>query len=286
MRDAFIDELVTQAIHDERIVMMVGDLGYSVVEPFAERFPDRFFNAGVAEQNMLGMAAGLASEGCRVFVYSIANFPTFRCAEQLRNDIDYHGLSVTVVAVGGGMAYGNLGYSHHAVQDYGLIRLFPDMLICAPGDPQEVRSCLRLLSDVPRPAYLRLGKAGEASFHVAPPIIEAGRWLEIRSGDGTGRTLLCTGTRLADAIRYSESSPGFAGYAVHSLPAWGAREKAIQAAQLSRWSEVVTMEDHYVDGGFGSWLLEARALTDSSVRIYLDAITPARIHVPPKPDQE
>lgn len=282
MRNAFIDELVNQATQDERIMLMVGDLGYSVVEPFAERFPERFFNAGVAEQNMIGMAAGLASEGCRVFAYSIANFPTFRCAEQLRNDIDYHGLPVTVVAVGGGMAYGNLGYSHHAVQDYGLIRLFPDMLICAPGDPQEVRACLRLLSDAPRPAYLRLGKAGEASFHAAPPMIEAGRWLQVRPGDGSGRTLLCTGTRLADAIRRSESDHDFTGYAVHSLPAWGAREKAAQAAQLSRWHEVVTMEDHYVDGGFGSWLLEARAMADLPVRIRLDALSPERLQTRPQ----
>lgn len=278
MRNAFIDELVTHAAHDDRVVLIVGDLGYSVVEPFAERFPDRFFNAGVAEQNMMGMAAGLASEGCWVFAYSIANFPTFRCAEQLRNDIDYHGLPVTVVAVGGGMAYGNLGYSHHAVQDYGLIRLLPDTLICAPGDPQEVRACMRLLADAQRPAYLRLGKAGEVSLHAEPPTIEAGQWLRVRDGDGSRRTLLCTGTRLAEAVQRSESDPRYKGYAVHSLPAWGAREKAMQVAQLSRWAEVVTLEDHYADGGFGSWLLEARALADLPVRIKLDALTPVRPH--------
>ena len=127
MRNAFIEELVSLANQNDHIALIVGDLGFSVIEPFADRFPDRFINAGVAEQNMLGFAAGMASEGYHVFVYSIANFPTFRCAEQIRNDVDYHQLPVTIVSVGGGLAYGNLGYSHHAVQDYGLMRLFPNM---------------------------------------------------------------------------------------------------------------------------------------------------------------
>src|SRR6187431_2921481 len=117
MRNAFIEELSTLAEANDNIVLVVGDLGYSVVEPFAQRFPDRFLNAGVAEQNMTGLAAGLASEGYHVFTYSIANFPTLRCLEQIRNDVCYHVLPVTVVAVGAGLAYGNLGYSHHAVQD-------------------------------------------------------------------------------------------------------------------------------------------------------------------------
>ena len=129
MRNAFIDELIAATELNDNIALVVGDLGYSVVESFAKRFPKRFFNAGVAEQNMMGLAAGLASEGFHVFVYSIANFPTFRCAEQIRNDVDYHQLPVTVVAVGGGLAYGNMGYSHHAVQDYALMRTLPHMLI-------------------------------------------------------------------------------------------------------------------------------------------------------------
>ncbi|MFM1975793.1 MAG: hypothetical protein RL145_639, partial [Pseudomonadota bacterium] len=159
MRNAFIDELVSLAEKFDHIALMVGDLGWSVVEPFAERFPDRFINAGIAEQNMAGMAAGMASEGYHVFTYSIANFPTFRCAEQIRNDVDYHNLPVTTVSVGGGLAYGSLGYSHHAVQDYALMRTMPNMLIAAPGDPLEVRACLRYLVNHPQPSYLRIGKA-------------------------------------------------------------------------------------------------------------------------------
>ena len=138
MRNTFIKSLTKLASKNKKIVLVVGDLGFSVVEEFKKKFPDRFYNAGVAEQNMATLAAGLASEGFKVFTYSIANFPTFRCAEQIRNDIDYHNLSVTTVTVGGGLAYGNLGYSHHAIQDYGLMRLFPNMTILSPGDPIEV----------------------------------------------------------------------------------------------------------------------------------------------------
>src|SRR5574343_913466 len=197
MRSAFIQELVTLARQHPQIALIVGDLGYSVIEPFADRFPDRFINAGVAEQNMTGLAAGMASEGYHVFTYSIANFPTFRCAEQLRNNVAYHNLPVTVVSVGGGLAYGALGYSHHAVQDYALMRSFPNMLIAAPGDPLEVRACLRYLVNHPQPSYLRLGKAGEPSFHSAVPDVAPGKWLPVKSGAENSRsTILTTGATL------------------------------------------------------------------------------------------
>ena len=158
MRSTFINYLIKKAKKDKRVLLMVGDLGFNVVEKFQKLFPDRFINAGVAEQNMMSMASGLSSKGFKVFVYSIANFPTFRCAEQIRNDIDYHKSNVTIVTVGGGYAYGNLGYSHHAVQDYGLIRLFPNFEIFSPGDPNEVESCLNLIFNTKGPCYLRLNK--------------------------------------------------------------------------------------------------------------------------------
>ena len=145
MRNTFINYLTECAETNDKIILIVGDLGYSVVEDFQRKFPNRFFNAGICEQSMASMAAGLASEGYHVFIYSIANFPTFRCAEQLRNDVGYHNNSVTVVSVGGGLSYGNLGYSHHAIQDLGLMRLFPEFLIAAPGDPIETEMCLKFI---------------------------------------------------------------------------------------------------------------------------------------------
>ena len=122
------------------------------------------FNAGICEQNMTSLAAGMAKEGFKVFIYSIGNFPTFRAAEQIRNDICYHHLDVTIVTVGGGLAYGNLGYSHHSIQDYGLMRLFPEMTIISPGDPYEVESCMNFIRTDVSPKYLRLRKAGEINY--------------------------------------------------------------------------------------------------------------------------
>jgi transketolase len=259
MRNAFIEELVELATINNHIALMVGDLGYSVVEPFADRFPDRFINAGIAEQNMTGLAAGMASEGYHVFTYSIANFPTFRCAEQIRNDVDYHNLPVTVVAVGGGLAYGALGYSHHAVQDYALMRSFPNMLIAAPGDPMEVRACLRYLIKNPQPSYLRLGKAGEANFHNTIPDIQPGQWFKVadaRNSLGFRKTLLSTGATLGIAMNWRDSQD-FEKHCVHSLPLWSMSSKVDQVNEANNFEEIVTLEDHLVDGGFGSWMMES-----------------------------
>jgi transketolase len=255
MRNAFIEELVALAHIHKNIALVVGDIGYSVVEPFAKKFPERFLNAGVSEQNMTTLAAGMASEGYHVFTYSIANFPTFRCAEQIRNDIDYHNLPVTVVAVGGGLSYGALGYSHHAVQDYALIRCMPNMLIAAPGDPMEVRACLRYLVSNPQPSYLRLGKAGEPSFHAEVPIITPGKWLKIV--DGNKNSLLCTGATLEIGISLIKNSSNYVEASVYSMPLWGMKFKSLQSAQVSKLSKVITIEDHLEDGGFGSWMLES-----------------------------
>ena len=257
MRNAFIDELVAAAQVNDRIVLVVGDLGFGVVEPFANRFPNRFFNAGVAEQNMMGLAAGLASEGFHVFVYSIANFPTFRCAEQIRNDVDYHNLSVTIVSVGGGLAYGNLGYSHHAVQDYALMRVMPNMLIAAPGDPMEVRACMRFIIKHPQPSYFRLGKAGEPSIHLEVPQVQPGKWLRIREGKQGGGTYLSTGAPLDIVSQVLKKNPTMKNWAHHSMPLWSMKTKPMQALQLDEFSAVLTVEDHLIDGGFGSWLMES-----------------------------
>ena len=139
MRNSFIEELSKIALTDDKVFLIVGDLGFGVVEGFEEKYPDQFLNAGVAEQNMMGMAAGLASAGYKVFVYSIGNFPTFRCLEQIRNDVCYHSLNVTIVSIGAGLSYGPLGYSHHAIDDIGVMRALPGMTIYNPADPIETK---------------------------------------------------------------------------------------------------------------------------------------------------
>lgn len=270
MRNAFIEELVFLARKHSQIALIVGDLGFSVVEPFAEEFPDRFVNAGVAEQNMTGLAAGMASEGYHVFTYSIANFPTFRCAEQIRNDVDYHNLPVTVVAVGGGVAYGNLGYSHHAVQDYALLRCMPNILIAAPGDPMEVRACLNYLVENPQPSYLRLGKAGEACLHHKVPEVLPGEWLTVRGTKNTERVILSTGATLQLAMQWKQTEE-YSNFGVTTLPLWGMHQKVQQPEKISMYQEVHTIEDHLIDGGFGSWILE-------SIRLNNDLLSRVKLH--------
>ena len=253
MRDSFMESLVEAANQNSDIVLLIGDLGYSVVEEFFDKFPDRSFNAGIAEQNMMGMAAGLASEGLHVFTYSIGNFPTFRCAEQIRNDVDYHNLKVTNVVVGGGLSYGSLGYSHHAIQDYALMRIFPNMLIAAPGDPHEVRSVMNFIHNYQGPSYLRLGKSGEKNIHNKEPVVSPGQWLKIVQGQD--RIILTTGTTLDIGLNLLKSK--YKGYGLYSLPLWSMKSKKYQLKQIKQFSEIVTLEDHLEDGGFGSWLKES-----------------------------
>ena len=197
MRDAFVKELISIAAADKRIWLLTGDLGFKVLETFAEKFSDRFVNAGVAEQNMIGVAAGIAMAGNIPFVYSLGNFPVMRCLEQIRNDVCYHNLPVRIVALGGGLTYGSLGYTHHSVEDLAVMTAMPGLKVIAPGDPFEASAATRALATLPGPAYLRLGRAGEAYVHHAPPEFSIGQAITVR--DGTDCAIIATGAVLAVA---------------------------------------------------------------------------------------
>ena len=266
MRNKFIEILTKEAKINNKIVLIIGDLGYNVVEDFQKKFPDRFYNAGICEQNMASMAAGLASEGFHVFIYSIANFPTFRCAEQLRNDIGYHNLNVTVVSVGGGLSYGNLGYSHHAIQDLGLIRLFPEFKILAPGDPYETVSCMENLFLSKGPSYLRLKKAGESNFNKKSNHIKPGIWNRVVNSKNN-KIFLSTSGGLKLAFDKLKTNQKYRDYGIFSCPIWGHKFKDIQEKQLQNFEEVITIEDHLLDGGFGSWLRESLLKRSSHLKL-------------------
>src|SRR5437879_2689318 len=165
MRGAFFETLIQLAARDPNVFLVVGDLGFGVTEEFSRRFPRQFLNAGVAEQNMTGIAAGLALSGKTVFTYSIANFPILRCLEQVRNDVCYHHANVKVVAVGGGFAYGSLGATHHATEDLAIMRALPAMTVVAPGDPEEAMAATEAVAAHDGPCYLRLGRPGERKVH-------------------------------------------------------------------------------------------------------------------------
>ena len=252
MRNEFIGALTAEAgVHGD-VMLVVGDLGYSVVEQFAERHPTRFLNAGVAEQNMAGFAAGLAMAGLRPFIYSIANFPTLRCLEQIRNDIVYHRLPVTIVAVGGGLGYGGLGYSHHAVQDIACLRVLPGMLMLTPGDAVETVAVTSYLMRARRPAYLRLGKGGEPVVCGAPMVIGAlGPRAVVPGGEDA---VVACGNVLPLAVDAAHAT----GASAWSCPVWDASEECAASirALIAQHRRVVVVEEHLVAGGFGSWVRE------------------------------
>lgn len=251
MRTAFIEQLIVEARKNPKLFLVVGDLGFSVVEPFAAEFPERFLNAGVAEQNMTGVAAGLASEGYHVFTYSIGNFPTLRCLEQIRNDICYHNLPVTVVAVGAGMAYGNLGYSHHCVQDIGALRGLPGITILSPADPGETRHCVSWLSENPCPSYLRLGKAGEPTIHNKPVNLDGPTCIAEHGGE---IAIVGTGSILSEAVEASKLLVK-RGIMVDVFSLTNLTPTCKDYFHpLQKFTRILTVEEHVAAGGIGEML--------------------------------
>ena len=165
MRDAFVRSLMREMEQDPRIVLITGDLGFGVLRPVKERYPDRLINAGIAEQSMVGLAAGLAATGRTAVVYSIGNFPTLRPLEQIRNDCAYHEMNVKIVCVGGGFVYGSLGMSHHATEDMAVLRAIPGVTCFTPGDPAETEAVTQVMFATPGTCYLRLGRGNEPHVH-------------------------------------------------------------------------------------------------------------------------
>ena len=258
MRTAFLDTLYELAKADRRIVFVTGDLGFSVVERFMADLPDQFVNAGVAEQNMTSLAAGMALMGKVVLTYSIANFPTLRCLEQVRNDVCYHEANVKVVAVGGGFTYGAMGASHHATEELGVMRMMPGMVVVAPADPIEARAATRAIVAHQGPCYIRLGKAGEPNVHTGPIDFRLGRAIRLR--DGSDLTLISTGGMLGTAVavadRLAERGVQARVISMHTLKPLD--EDAVRAAARETGA-IATLEQHSVIGGLGSAVAEVLA---------------------------
>lgn len=258
MRDAFIRTLLPLAKADPKIILITGDLGFGVLNEYRKECPDQFYNVGVAEQNLAGVACGLALTGHIVFTYSIANFPTIRCLEQIRNDICYHDADVKIVAIGGGMAYGALGPSHFATEDLAILRALPGIAVVAPGDPVEVEQLLPQIVDRPGPVYLRLGRGGDEK--VLNPDVEVvlGRPTVARAGSDV--LLLTVGGMLPVALRAAEALADEGVDArvvsVHTLVPLDVDAVANLARQFPI---VVTCEEHTIVGGLGGAVAEVIA---------------------------
>ena len=268
MRDTFVRVLVDEMTQDPNIYLIIGDLGFGVMKPIWERFPERIINAGIAEQSMVSMAAGLAATGKTVLVYSIGNFPTLRPLEQIRNDCAYHGANVKIVCVGGGFVYGSLGMSHHATEDLAVMRALPDVRCFAPGDPAETGAVTREIIHTPGTCYLRLGRGNEPVVHPgALPEWKAPDPLTLRKG--TDIALLSTGGILTQTAAAAERLAGINIWAeVVSFPCIKPMDEEAVKRLLKRFRHIVTVEEHNVVGGFGSAICEIAAETGSGCRVH------------------
>jgi transketolase len=271
MRNAFADELTKLGNADSRVVMLSGDIGNRLFDKFKDAHPTRFLNCGVAEQNMMGLAAGLAMSGKRPIVYTITPFVTTRCLEQIRTDVGYHEAPVTIVAVGAGLSYSGLGPTHHACEDIAFLRAIPNMSVVCPGDAWEVRGAMRAAIAGGRPVYIRMGKKGEPLIHKGvPENFAIGRALTVR--EGADVCLLSTGNMLPEAMEaahlLAERKISARVVSYHTVKPL---DEACLREAFSRFKAVVTIEEHSLIGGFGSavaeWVIDNRVMPQCFLRV-------------------
>ena len=266
MRKTFVRTLADLAEKDERILLLTGDLGYTVIEPFAERFPRRFFNVGVAEQNMIGLATGLAESGFIPFVYSIATFVAMRAYEFIRNGPLAHGLPVRIIGVGGGFEYGHAGFTHFGVDDIGILRVQPNLAVIAPADHEQAAAALRATWQDGGPIYYRLGRDDVNAVPGLNGRFERGRAQRIKEG----RTILVIAVgaiarQAEEAVRQLENRGIDAGFVIVDTMNPPPAEQLRQA--LADVPIAMTVEAHYVVGGLGSLVSEIVAEGGLACRI-------------------
>jgi transketolase len=259
MRNAFAKEITQLAKADERIVLLSGDIGNRLFDDFKAACPGRFFNCGVAEANMIGLAAGLAMSGYRPVCYTITPFVTYRCIEQIRVDVCYHNVPVTIVGTGSGLSYASLGATHHSCEEMGMLRLLPGMTVLAPADAYEVQACLQAALSEDHPAYLRIGKKGEPRVHAKQPAYRIGEAIVLREGHDVffvvAGTILPVALLAADMLASTGLSVGVA-----SMPSVKPMDLALLRRIFDQCRIVATAEEHSVLGGLGGavaeWLSE------------------------------
>ena len=270
MRNAFADELTKLGDDDPRVVMLSGDIGNRLFDKFKARHNERFFNCGVAEANMMGVAAGMAMNGLRPVAYTITPFITTRCLEQIRTDVCYHEVPVTIVAVGAGLAYSGLGPTHHACEDIAFLRSLPNMVVICPGDSFEVRAALRASLKQDHPVYIRLGKKGEPVVHQgALTDFAIGKAITIARGSDV--CLLSTGNMLPEAVEAAHDleKHGISAEVV-SFHTVKPLDEACLTDAFARFPLVATIEEHSRIGGFGAavaeWLVDSRVTPRQFIR--------------------
>ncbi len=266
MRDTFVKTLVSLAKENKNIELITGDLGFGVLKPFWEECPDQFTNAGIAEQNMTSVAAGMALEGKIVFTYSIGNFPTLRCLEQIRNDCAYHKANVKIVCVGGGYVYGSLGMSHHATEDIAIMRDLPGVAVVCPADLVEAEEAVKAIVEYPGTVYLRLGRGGEKRIHDHIDNFRIGKAIKVK--DGNKVAIFSTGA-IFEEVNDALGMLADKGIdpAVYTFPTVKPIDKEVIKECSEKFDLIVTCEEHNVIGGFGSAVAEVIAEHPSKARL-------------------
>jgi len=255
LREAFANQIEALSASDERIVLLSGDIGNRMFDNFKKKFPDRFYNCGVAEANMTGMAAGMALCGLRPVTYTITAFNTIRCLEQIRLDVCYQNLPVIIVGVGGGLSYASLNATHHSLEDIACLRVLPNMTVICPGDAWEVRAALRASIELEGPVYIRMAKKNEPLVHKDIPKFIIGKGLVVKTG--TDICFLNCGSLLPFAMDAAEllMEKGISVQVVSMHTVKPLDEELLQNV-FSKYSHVFTLEEHAMLGGFGGSVAE------------------------------
>lgn len=255
MRNAFADEITSLGAKDPRVVLLSGDIGNKLFDKFKEKAPGRFFNCGVAEANMMGVAAGLALSGLRPVVYTITPFTTTRCFEQIRVDVCYHKAPVIIVGTGSGLSYADLGPTHHSCEDMAILRTLPEMTVMAPGDSMELRAALGAALKHHGPVYIRIGKKGEPQIHASLPPLSLGKALTVQPGNDV--CLISTGVMLSvvmdAAKRLAEQK---ISARVESFPTVKPLDTQRLSELFGRYALVAVAEEHGRIGGLGGAVAE------------------------------
>lgn len=266
MKNTFVRTLCDLAHEDQNIYLLSGDLGFGVLDKFWDAYPDRFINMGICEQNMSSVAAGMGLEGKNVFTYSIANFPTLRCIEQIRNDIAYHKANVKIVAVGGGFSYGALGMSHHATEDIAIMRALPEMTVFTPCDPIETKMVTILAAKMKTPCYIRLGKGKEKNLHGTDIEFEIGKANALCDGNDVAifaaGTIACEAMEAAEMLKEEKIHCG-----VYSFPTVKPIDRNLIEEVANDVNYIITVEEHNIIGGLGSAVAEVLAEINSKARL-------------------
>lgn len=271
MRSTFINCLIEQARQDDRIFLITPDVGFSVLERFADEFPDRYLNVGIAEQNAIGVAAGLALSGKLPYVYSMIPFVTMRCFEQVRIDVAYMNTNVRLVGIGAGLSYGPAGATHHAIEDIAIMRALPNMTVCCPGDPVETKALIKQSFDYEGPIYFRLGKNGEPNIHQSGTQIEIGKAIQVI--DGTDLALITTSNMLEQGKHWVDKwADKGKKVTLISMPTIKPLDEEVVMKLIDTGMPIITLEEHNIIGGLGSAVAEIIAERGKAVKFKRIAI--------------